>query len=117
MRTPTALAAAAVAALAGGAAAQACYPGCRFTFCPEAASPYKVGVATDTPFTPPICDGAGGVAVGHVDATAEAYHVVGSGVEKISAWAPGGLSQPFSGSFFKSFGFPPAPTRRASRAI
>jgi hypothetical protein len=100
---PSRAAAAAVLLAATLASARAqCYAGCRFSFCPGDASAYAAP-ATDVAFTPPICDPSGAVAVGHVDATAEAYVVAGGANVKISQWAPGGLSQPFAGSFFKSF--------------
>jgi hypothetical protein len=81
---------------------------CKFQFCGYrdgerrdvfAIDQYRV----DAPFTPAICDKAGRIVVGSVDSTGEAYVEAGYGRELISRWAPYGLQQKFSPSFFKSY--------------
>lgn len=81
-----------------------CNPSCRFSFCPEVYNnAFTIG-QPDKAFTTAICDPSGAINVGHVDSTGEAYIRDNYQYIPISQYAPDGLQQRFSPSFFKSYG-------------
>lgn len=78
---------------------QGCFAKCRFSTCPSSG---LFALSTpDKAFTPPIC--SKDVSVGQVGETGEAYLVTDGRPVRISKYAPHGLKQSFSPSFFKSY--------------
>lgn len=80
-----------------------CYKYCKFRFCDYRVS-FKIGHPIDKPFTHRICSKYG-KHIGHVDETGEAFIRRYHKFVPISKYAPYGLKQRFSPSFFKSYGF------------
>ncbi len=78
--------------------AKPCYRGCSFKLCTGKTTIGKGG--DDVAITDPICL-ADGTPVMNVASTGEAKI---NGVTKISEYAPAGLKQRFSPTFFKAFG-------------
>jgi hypothetical protein len=92
---------------APAAAAAECFSSCAFTFCP-----YQASITPGTPDRPlsgAICSRDPTVIVGHVDETGEALLVTPAGTVPISQYAPAGLRQRFTPSFWKAFGLPVQP--------
>jgi hypothetical protein len=82
-----------------------CGTTCRFSFCPvNPGFLFPIGMP-DRSLTRPICDPLGKIVVGRVGSTGESIvSRMSLGPIKISKFAPIGLKQNFSPSFFKSFG-------------
>jgi hypothetical protein len=79
-----------------------CGAKCRFTFCPNQ-GPVKAG-NPEVALTNPICDKYNKICVGHIDATYEACVQTPHESVPISQYAPAGLKQSFSPTFWKTYG-------------
>ncbi len=84
-----------------------CFSGCRFRFCDGTTKFNPNAYAPNTPFNGRLCDKTGTILLGTVDQSGEAWiqsptYFPGSTLP-ISNFAPDGLMQNFSPSFFKTF--------------